>query len=172
MQPIPSPRLLAFLAMLRDFQRALLPASTSLIRPFTHLLQEPAAPGPSFQFALGSSSDPFLARAVVECVKQIKDTLGPNRAPDLCQLFVTAAPYSGANIRFAPAVSDASLLHAQHVHSHWPGCSDIGLCGGLQYVQECLSGIMQPPPVVIGGVVQVSLFRTTRLCGSCCALGH
>ena len=106
MQNFPSPRLPAFLKLLHDFQKACLPASTSLIRSASQLLQGPTGPAdPGFQFAVGSSSDPSLARAVVECVKQIKDSLGPSRAPDLCTLHVTAEPYRNShNIRFAPAV--------------------------------------------------------------------
>ena len=102
MQPFSSPRLPAFLTLMRDFQKALLPRATSLLRSF-----EPPAevPDASFQFALGSSSHPHLARAVVECITQIKAQLGPWRAPDLCQLFVTSGAYSGDHIRFAPSVS-------------------------------------------------------------------
>lgn len=112
MQNFPSPRLPAFLKLLHDFQKACLPASTSLVRSANQLLQGPEA-DPSFHFAVGSSSDPSLARAVVECVKQIKESLGPSRAPDLCTLHVTAEPYRSHNIRFAPAVK-ANRLFATH----------------------------------------------------------
>ncbi|CAL8463260.1 g2794 [Coccomyxa elongata] len=99
MQNFPSPRLNAYLALLKDFQRALLPKPSSLIRSIN---QAPVADPHCFQFALGTSSHETLSRAVVECVQQIKHKLG-HRNPDLCQLFITADTYGSNNIRFASA---------------------------------------------------------------------
>lgn len=96
-----------YLALLRDFQRALLPKPSNLVR---NIKRTPSIDPESFQFALGTSSHETLSRAVVECVQQIKEDLGPHRSPDLCQLFVTADTYGSTNIRFASAVSDASRV--------------------------------------------------------------
>lgn len=184
MQNFPSPRLNAYLALLKDFQRALLPKPSSLIRSIN---QAPAADPHCFQFALGTSSHETLSRAVVECVQQIKHKLG-QRNPDLCQLFITADTYGSNNIRFASAVSLATPFHliscferraksSEHnsllglVHTEMSQGYLIGLhvsfldastatrlpghCVVRQYVQECLSGSNNAPPVVLGGAVQV-----------------
>ncbi len=110
MQNFPSPRLHAYLALLKDFQRALLPKPSSLVRSIN---QAPSTDPDCFQFALGTSSHGTLSRAVVECVQQVKQKLGPDRSPDLCQLFVTADTYGSNNIRFASAVS--ATVHTCYV---------------------------------------------------------
>ncbi len=107
MQNFPSPRLNAYLALLKDFQRALLPKPSSLIRSIN---QAPAADPHCFQFALGTSSHETLSRAVVECVQHVKHELG-HRNPDLCQLFITADTYGSNSIRFASAVGLVTPLH-------------------------------------------------------------
>lgn len=166
MQSFPSPRLNAYLALLRDFQRALLPKPSSLVRSIN---QAPSSNPHCFEFALGTSSHGTLSRAVVECVQQIKQKLGPHRSPDLCQLFVTADTYGSDNIRFASAVSlilplqegstSAVTLSAACLINIAPGYSHIAHLNHppvvCQYVQECLSGSNHAPPVVLGGVVQV-----------------
>ncbi|KAK9917127.1 hypothetical protein WJX75_001174 [Coccomyxa subellipsoidea] len=112
MQSFPSPRLNAYLALLRDFQRALLPKPSSLVRSIN---QAPSSDPHCFEFALGTSSHGTLSRAVVECVQQIKQKLGPHRSPDLCQLFVTADTYGSDNIRFASAECLSGSDHASPV---------------------------------------------------------
>ena len=83
MQSFTSPRLPAFLTLMRDFQKALLPRATSLMRS----LEPPAeAPDASFQFALGTSSHPQLARAVVECIKQVIGSWPPAGLPSMMQV--------------------------------------------------------------------------------------
>ncbi len=182
MHNFPSPRLNAYLALLKDFQRALLPKPSSLIRSIN---QAPAADPHCFQFALGTSSHETLSRAVVECVQQIKHKLG-HRNPDLCQLFITADTYGCNNIRFASAVSHTTPFHPSSCFETRPRAVSKTLCMALflqmfqgyqcdlhvsgllplgsrlsshgvvwQYVQECLSGNNSAPPVVLGGAVQV-----------------
>lgn len=40
---------------------------------------------------------------------QVKSSLGPDRIPHLCQLFVTADQYASTHIRFGGAVSSTCL---------------------------------------------------------------
>lgn len=118
---------------------------------------------------------------------QVKNKLGPHRAPHLCQLFVTADSYGSNNIRFSGAVrfpflppyQSHSGLHSSQTKmvALWAPlyCNDLNSTECLrmmqnvdcvlvaQYVQECLSGPDNNAPVVIGGVVQVLLWCLNSL---------
>ena len=55
------------------------------------------------RFAAAHSGNPHLAAAIVECVQQLKSSLGPGIHPDLCQLLVTSRPHANS-LSLAPSV--------------------------------------------------------------------
>ena len=62
------------------------------------------------RFAAAHSANPHLAAAIVECVQQLKSSLGPGIHPDLCQLLVTSRPHANS-LSLAPSVRP-HLLHS------------------------------------------------------------
>lgn len=68
---------------------------------------------PVCRFASAYSDQPTLARAVTECVAQVKNQLGPETRLDLCQLLVTLG--HGEHLRLAPMVTHSRFKSPLHV---------------------------------------------------------
>lgn len=61
----------------------------------------------AFRFGSAYSAKTTLSSAVVDCINSVRQQLGPDSPPHLCQLLVTPDIH-GSNIEYAPSVRRAA----------------------------------------------------------------